>query len=174
MYNNNDIERFLIEARKNKEKVLAAIKKNANGMDYYALCEVVNESDFVAEDFCRYDSDVCEQFLTIMEIVGIAGNEQTIQPNPCDNSIVLKISGSMGSECGYLKVNDITMRELIYMIESYIVMVDDGIESSLEEHLEKMLADIEPIIPDDEESIIYDIEYDYDTNRYYQTKEQET
>ena len=72
IYKNSDIERFLIEARKQKENIIPRIKDVSGKRDAAAIERVINDDDFVAEDFCRYDSDVCEQFLILMELVGIA------------------------------------------------------------------------------------------------------
>ena len=72
IYKNSDIERFLIEARKQKENIIPRIKDVSRKRDAIAIKRAINDDDFVAEDFCIYDSDVCEQFLILMELVGIA------------------------------------------------------------------------------------------------------
>lgn len=73
MYTNADIDRMLIEARSKKDTVLPEIEKVAKGADADVIRRAINRSDFVAEDFDRYDSDVCEKFLTLMEQIGITG-----------------------------------------------------------------------------------------------------
>lgn len=70
-YTSDDIDILLIVARKNAEKVLPYISQVASEGDATVLRRVVTDSDFVAEDFDRYDSDVCEKFLTLMEITGM-------------------------------------------------------------------------------------------------------
>lgn len=72
MFTNEDIEIFLVEARKQKEVVLKEISKIPSSSDKIALTNAILEYDFFAEDFDRYDSDVCEQFLQIMLKLGIA------------------------------------------------------------------------------------------------------
>ena len=71
-YTNSDIEKFLVESRKNKEKVIPRIKEVSTKRDLVVIERIIKNNDFVAEDFCRYDSDICEQFLTLMELTGIA------------------------------------------------------------------------------------------------------
>lgn len=73
MYTNADIDRMLIEARRKKNMVLPEIKGVAKGADADVIRRAINRSDFAAEDFDRYDSDVCEKFLTLMEQIGITG-----------------------------------------------------------------------------------------------------
>ena len=70
-YTNDDVDTLLIVARKNTEKVLPYISQVASKGDVAVLRRAVTDSDFVAEDFDRYDSDVCERFLTLMEITGM-------------------------------------------------------------------------------------------------------
>lgn len=72
MYTNNDVQIFLQEARKNKEKVLAELPKYAKGRDANVISRAIQNNDFVAEDFDRYDSDVCERFILLLEAVVIA------------------------------------------------------------------------------------------------------
>ena len=78
MYSAYDIDEFLIEARKQKENVMSKIKELSFGEDAKIIEYAINESDFFAEDFNSYDSDVCEQFLQLMELVGIAKWYQSI------------------------------------------------------------------------------------------------
>ena len=72
MYTNKDIDDFLIAARKDKESVLLRIGEVAAGQDANVIGRAINDPDFFAEDFDRYDSDVCERFLILMELTGIA------------------------------------------------------------------------------------------------------
>lgn len=72
LYMENDINNFLKEARKRKGEILPRLSEVSTGGDANVIRRAITDTDFVAEDFYRYDSDVCEQFLTLMELVGIA------------------------------------------------------------------------------------------------------
>ena len=72
MFTNEDIEFFLVESRRQKEAVLEEIRKIPSSSDKNALRNAILEYDFYAEDFDRYDSAVCEEFLQIMLKLGIA------------------------------------------------------------------------------------------------------
>lgn len=71
-YTEKDIDRFLSEARKQQDYVISMVDKVAKGNDKTAIIRAITNYDFFAEDFCRYDSDVCERFLLLMELTGIA------------------------------------------------------------------------------------------------------
>lgn len=70
-YSLNDIEMFLEIAQKRKDEILPQISRVSEGDDAAAISRAIT-TDFVAEDFYKYDSDVCEQFLQLMKLTGIA------------------------------------------------------------------------------------------------------
>lgn len=70
LYDSNDIQNILNRLTNDsayKEKFMKYAKEYMSGSDYLALGHVISEGWY--ETFDRYDSDLCEQFLTIYERV---------------------------------------------------------------------------------------------------------
>ncbi len=61
LYNDKDIDNILKIVRKTPKLFLKYVKVNR---DTYIIKKFVNNHDYFAEDFDRYDSDVAEQFIT--------------------------------------------------------------------------------------------------------------
>ena len=64
IYNNDDIQEMIKET-KSDEKLRNAILAQLSGRDKAAVEDVLAEGWY--ERFDRYDSDVCEQFITAYE-----------------------------------------------------------------------------------------------------------
>lgn len=67
MYNEDDIDNMLKVAREHKTELEPYIIRNSSKKDKEVLLQAINEPDFFAESFTACDSDICEQFLAIME-----------------------------------------------------------------------------------------------------------
>lgn len=70
-YSLNDIQIFLETAQKRKGELLPLISRVSEGDDAAVISRALT-TDFAAEDFYKYDSDMCEQFLQLMKLTGIA------------------------------------------------------------------------------------------------------
>lgn len=69
MYSDEDIDELLSLARKNQHAFEEHASKYASGKDLVILKAAVDNWDFSVEDFNRYDSDVKERFVKIMDDV---------------------------------------------------------------------------------------------------------
>lgn len=77
IYYNEDIEEMLVRLahvdNARKEKVIEYVKATETGMDRKPLLSVVSDpSRCCAEYFDRFDSDVAEKFIKIMEKFNLA------------------------------------------------------------------------------------------------------
>lgn len=81
-----------------------------------------------------------------------------------DEDLVLKISGSMGSEYSYCIVKNLSLSELVSITKLWDQAASP--EDSLEEYLEKYKAEVLPIYSCQEEGYpidFFDVEFDVDT-----------
>ena len=81
-----------------------------------------------------------------------------------DEDLVLKISGSMGSEYSYCIVKNLSLSELVSITKLWDQAASP--EDSLEEYLEKYKAEVIPIYSCQEEGYpidFFDVEFDVDT-----------
>lgn len=70
LYTNNDIQKILDLLSNNTEyrtKFLQVAFNQLNNSDYFAITNVIKQGYY--EAFDRYDSDVCEQFLHVYELI---------------------------------------------------------------------------------------------------------
>lgn len=65
MYNNDDIQNMIDEVKDNKEFFKAVDQSGICEEDKIAIMDVLDSGWY--EDFDRYDSAVCEYFITIYE-----------------------------------------------------------------------------------------------------------